>query len=62
MTTGHKATGAGTGAVPPDPAAGLTGDWVARPVTGRPEAPLPQLPPAPRRRRSTRWPGGTTRA
>ncbi|WP_371657674.1 tetratricopeptide repeat protein [Streptomyces sp. NBC_00280] len=47
MTTGHKATGAGTGAVPPDPAAGLTGDWVARPVTGRPEAPLPQLPPAP---------------
>ncbi|WP_405539890.1 serine/threonine-protein kinase [Streptomyces sp. NBC_00075] len=47
MTTGHKATGAGIDTTPPDPAAGLTGDWIARPATGRPEEPVPQLPPAP---------------
>ncbi|MDX2541639.1 tetratricopeptide repeat protein [Streptomyces sp. WI04-05B] len=47
MTGGHKATGAGTSAPPPDPSAGLTGDWIARPVTGRPEVLPPQLPPAP---------------
>ncbi|NEC85490.1 serine/threonine-protein kinase [Streptomyces sp. SID12501] len=47
MTTGHKATGAGIGAAPPDPSAGLTGDWIARPVTGRPAEPVPQLPSAP---------------
>ncbi|MFF3371880.1 tetratricopeptide repeat protein [Streptomyces sp. NPDC002680] len=47
MTTGHKATGAGISTTPPDPAAGLTGDWIARPATGRPEEPVPQLPPAP---------------
>ncbi|WP_329281004.1 serine/threonine-protein kinase [Streptomyces sp. NBC_01451] len=47
MTTGHKATGAGVGTAPPDPSAGLTGDWIARPVTGCPEELLPQLPPAP---------------
>lgn len=47
MTTGHKATGAGLGTTPPDPSAGLTGDWTARPVAGRPEELVPQLPPAP---------------
>lgn len=37
MTTGHKATGAGLRATPPDAAAGLTGDWTVRPSsTGTP--------------------------
>ncbi|WP_394428486.1 serine/threonine-protein kinase [Streptomyces sp. SGAir0957] len=37
MTTGHKATaGAGPRAGPPDPAAGLSGEWIPRPTTGRP--------------------------
>ncbi|MFF1292419.1 MULTISPECIES: tetratricopeptide repeat protein [unclassified Streptomyces] len=35
MTTGHKATGAGLAATPPDAGAGLTGEWIARPATGR---------------------------
>ncbi|MFF7446273.1 MULTISPECIES: tetratricopeptide repeat protein [unclassified Streptomyces] len=35
MTTGHKATGAGLGTTPPDAGAGLTGEWIPRPVTGR---------------------------
>ncbi|MFG2453922.1 tetratricopeptide repeat protein [Streptomyces sp. NPDC048512] len=41
MTTGHKATGAGLRTTPPDPSAGLTGEWTARPsttVTPRPSA------------------------
>jgi serine/threonine protein kinase/tetratricopeptide (TPR) repeat protein len=38
MTTGHKATGAGLGGAPPDAAAGLTGDWIARPAASVPEA------------------------
>ncbi|WP_330302429.1 MULTISPECIES: tetratricopeptide repeat protein [unclassified Streptomyces] len=33
MTTGHKATGRGLRSTPPDAAAGLTGDWIARPST-----------------------------
>lgn len=33
MTTGHKATGTGLRVTPPDPAAGLTGEWIARPST-----------------------------
>ncbi|MEU9208579.1 tetratricopeptide repeat protein [Streptomyces sp. NPDC048415] len=33
MTTGHKATGTGLRATPPDAAAGLTGEWIARPST-----------------------------
>ncbi|GGN48229.1 serine/threonine protein kinase [Streptomyces albiflavescens] len=33
MTTGHKATGAGLRTTPPDAAAGLTGEWIARPST-----------------------------
>ncbi|MEW2164741.1 serine/threonine-protein kinase [Streptomyces sp. NPDC007084] len=47
MTTGHKATGAGPRATPPDPSAGLTGEWTARPATAvrsqpsHPERPLP---------------------
>ncbi|WP_405640822.1 tetratricopeptide repeat protein [Streptomyces sp. NBC_00019] len=35
MTTGHKATGAGLGTTPPDAGAGLTGEWIPRPTTGR---------------------------
>ncbi|MEU6200116.1 serine/threonine-protein kinase [Streptomyces sp. NPDC047061] len=47
MTTGHKATGAALGTTPPDPGAGLTGEWIARPATGVAE-PLPAVPaPAP---------------
>lgn len=39
MTTGHKAAGGGLGGTPPDAAAGLTGDWTARPATAAPEVP-----------------------
>ncbi|QFQ95222.1 serine/threonine protein kinase [Streptomyces phaeolivaceus] len=39
MTTGHKATGTerGGGLTPPDASAGLTGEWIVRPATGRVE-------------------------
>lgn len=47
MTTGHKATGAGLCAAPPDAGAGLTGEWIPRPAAGRPEEPDVQNPPAP---------------
>lgn len=47
MTTGHKATGAGLAITPPDAGAGLTGEWIARPVGGRAEEPMPDEPPAP---------------
>ncbi|MEV6166894.1 serine/threonine-protein kinase [Streptomyces sp. NPDC051954] len=47
MTTGHKATGAGLRITPPDAGAGLTGEWIARPVTGRTEEPVQVEPPAP---------------
>ncbi|MFF4116631.1 tetratricopeptide repeat protein [Streptomyces sp. NPDC001714] len=43
MTTGHKATGAALRTTPPDPGAGLTGEWTARPATGAAE-PLPAAP------------------
>ncbi|MFG3019489.1 tetratricopeptide repeat protein [Streptomyces sp. NPDC048254] len=43
MTTGHKAIGAGLRTTPPDPAAGLSGEWIARPANGTPE-PLPVAP------------------
>ncbi|MFJ5269635.1 tetratricopeptide repeat protein [Streptomyces sp. NPDC088358] len=33
MTTGHKATGTGLRATPPDASAGLTGEWTVRPST-----------------------------
>ncbi|MFE1801861.1 tetratricopeptide repeat protein [Streptomyces sp. NPDC059517] len=49
MTTGHKATGTGTGlrATPPDAAAGLTGDWIARTDTrGAPDL-VPDERPTP---------------
>ncbi|GAB2789816.1 serine/threonine-protein kinase [Streptomyces chlorus] len=35
MTTGRKAAVAGPHTAPPDPAAGLSGEWIARPATGR---------------------------
>ncbi|MFD7768014.1 tetratricopeptide repeat protein [Streptomyces sp. NPDC059787] len=47
MTTGHKAAGAGLRTTPPDPAAGLSGEWIARPATGpraRPAADGPSSP------------------
>ncbi|MFE3849821.1 tetratricopeptide repeat protein [Streptomyces griseorubiginosus] len=47
MTTGHKATGAGLALTPPDAGAGLTGEWIARPATGRTEHPTPEEPPVP---------------
>ncbi|MFF7280983.1 serine/threonine-protein kinase [Streptomyces griseorubiginosus] len=47
MTTGHKATGAGLALTPPDAGAGLTGEWIARPATGRTEHPAPEEPPVP---------------
>ncbi|MGW7404819.1 tetratricopeptide repeat protein [Streptomyces sp. NPDC054833] len=45
MTTGHKATGAGLRTTPPDAAAGLTGEWIARPATGPAPLPVPSAPP-----------------
>ncbi|MEU3889688.1 serine/threonine-protein kinase [Streptomyces sp. NPDC029041] len=48
MTTGHKATGTGVRTTPPDPAAGLSGEWIARPATGPVVAePVPAQRPAP---------------
>ncbi|MDN3024232.1 serine/threonine-protein kinase [Streptomyces sp. S.PB5] len=48
MTTGHKATGAGLAATPPDAGAGLTGEWIPRPAAGRPDTRAPdEDPPAP---------------
>ncbi|WP_328429818.1 serine/threonine-protein kinase [Streptomyces sp. NBC_00443] len=49
MTTGHKATGAGLRTTPPDAGAGLTGEWIPRPTTGRrpDEAAVPDETPTP---------------
>ncbi|MEU5314284.1 serine/threonine-protein kinase [Streptomyces sp. NPDC021562] len=41
MTTGHKAAGTTLSTTPPDPGAGLTGDWIARPPTGTSAPPPP---------------------
>ncbi|MFK0285900.1 tetratricopeptide repeat protein [Streptomyces sp. NPDC090499] len=43
MTTGHKATGAALRTTPPDPGAGLTGEWTVRPANGVAE-PHPAVP------------------
>ncbi|WP_143144979.1 serine/threonine-protein kinase, partial [Streptomyces humi] len=37
MTTGHKAAGTTLSSTPPDPGAGLTGEWTARPALQTPE-------------------------
>ncbi|MGW0613215.1 tetratricopeptide repeat protein [Streptomyces sp. NPDC002788] len=47
MTTGHKAAGAGLRGTPPDPVAGLSGEWIARPATGLVDEPVPEDRPAP---------------
>ncbi|CAL9643825.1 serine/threonine-protein kinase [Streptomyces sp. Tu 3180] len=47
MTTGHKAAGTGLRTTPPDPAAGLSGEWIARSAAGRDEEPAPDERPAP---------------
>ncbi|MFC8367701.1 tetratricopeptide repeat protein [Streptomyces sp. NPDC057239] len=47
MTTGHKAAGAGLRTTPPDPAAGLSGEWIARPAAGSRARPAADGPPAP---------------
>ncbi|WP_217169342.1 serine/threonine-protein kinase [Streptomyces sp. AC512_CC834] len=49
MTTGHKATGTGLRTTPPDPAAGLSGEWIPRPAADRtaPHAPGERPDPAP---------------
>ncbi|MFE0514285.1 tetratricopeptide repeat protein [Streptomyces sp. NPDC058964] len=45
MPTGHKATGAGLRTTPPDAAAGLTGEWIARSAAGPAQLPVPAAPP-----------------
>lgn len=47
MTTGHKATGAHLRTTPPDAGAGLSGEWIPRPMGGRPQEPAPEEPSAP---------------
>ncbi|MET9087670.1 tetratricopeptide repeat protein [Streptomyces sp. NPDC004237] len=47
MTTGHKATGAPLRTTPPDPSAGLTGEWTARPATGTAQPPPALAGPGP---------------
>ncbi|MFB7087005.1 tetratricopeptide repeat protein [Streptomyces sp. NPDC056296] len=47
MTTGHKATGTGPRSTPPDPAAGLSGEWIPRPAGDEAAAPVPDERPAP---------------
>ncbi|MFJ8145694.1 tetratricopeptide repeat protein [Streptomyces sp. NPDC096048] len=47
MTTGHKATGTGPRSTPPDPAAGLSGEWIPRPAGDEAAAPGPDERPAP---------------
>ncbi|GGY33663.1 serine/threonine-protein kinase [Streptomyces djakartensis] len=47
MTTGHKAAGAGSLTGPPDPGAGLSGEWIARPPAGPVQDPVPEVRPAP---------------
>ncbi|OIJ98417.1 serine/threonine-protein kinase [Streptomyces colonosanans] len=47
MTTGHKAAGTGLRTTPPDGAAGLTLEWIARPATGHPDEPARAEPPTP---------------
>lgn len=47
MTTGHKATGAPLRTTPPDPSAGLTGEWTARPATGTAQPPPALTGPGP---------------
>ncbi|WP_153182758.1 serine/threonine-protein kinase, partial [Streptomyces sp. E2N166] len=45
MTTGLKATGTGPRSTPPDPAAGLSGEWIPRPADGEAAALAPALAP-----------------
>lgn len=47
MTTGHKATGATLRTTPPDAAAGLTGDWIARSDTRFAQEPVQAERPTP---------------
>ncbi|GAB2893117.1 serine/threonine-protein kinase [Streptomyces deserti] len=47
MTTGRKAAGAGLSTTSPDPAAGLSGEWIARPTASRPQEPVPDERPTP---------------
>ncbi|WP_217131291.1 serine/threonine-protein kinase [Streptomyces sp. AC558_RSS880] len=47
MTSGHKPAGTGLRTAPPDPAAGLSGEWIARPATGSRAQPAADEPPVP---------------
>ncbi|GGX01567.1 serine/threonine protein kinase [Streptomyces malachitofuscus] len=47
MTSGHKVAGTGPRTGQPDPAAGLSGEWIARPATGPHARPVPEERPAP---------------
>ncbi|MEU5522954.1 serine/threonine-protein kinase [Streptomyces sp. NPDC047860] len=46
MTSGHTAAGNGPRTAPPDPGAGLSGEWIARPATGPLAPPVPEERPA----------------
>ncbi len=47
MTTGHKATATGLRTTPPEPASGLSADWVPRPVGSGAAPPAPEVRPGP---------------
>ncbi|MFE9057996.1 serine/threonine-protein kinase [Streptomyces mutabilis] len=47
MTTGHKATATGLRTTPPDPASGLSADWVPRPVGSGAAPPASEVRPGP---------------
>ncbi|MFE7812843.1 tetratricopeptide repeat protein [Streptomyces sp. NPDC057433] len=47
MTSGRKAAVAGPRSTPPDPAGGLSGEWIARPAAGHGGPPPPDERPAP---------------
>ncbi|MGY0065615.1 protein kinase domain-containing protein [Streptomyces sp. QTS137] len=47
MTSGRKAAVAGPRSTPPNPAGGLSGEWIARPATGHDGPPPPDERPVP---------------
>ncbi|MDN0199098.1 serine/threonine-protein kinase [Streptomyces sp. S.PNR 29] len=47
ISTGPKAAGTGLRTTPPDPGAGLSGEWIPRPKTGDTPEPVPDERPAP---------------
>jgi serine/threonine protein kinase/tetratricopeptide (TPR) repeat protein len=47
ISTGPKAAGTGLRTTPPDPGAGLSGEWIPRPATGGADEPVPDERPEP---------------